>query len=118
MENLLVDNIFVELALVLLAGVLLGVFFFAGLWWTVSQLKSTRHVALLFIFSLLFRSTIVIVGFYFIAGENWHRLLAGLLGFMLVRLLATRYTLQQEQTPSLGKTLIVDKIVDKQEDSL
>ncbi|HBF48893.1 MAG TPA: ATP synthase subunit I, partial [Shewanella frigidimarina] len=55
MENVLVDNIFVELALALLAGALLGVFFFAGLWWTVRQLKSTQHVALLFIASLLFR---------------------------------------------------------------
>lgn len=113
MENVLVDNIFVELALALLAGALLGVFFFAGLWWTVRQLKSTQHVALLFIASLLFRSAIVIAGFYFIAGENWHRLLAGLLGFMLVRLIATRYTLQVEQAQSLGKTLIVNKQEDR-----
>jgi F1F0 ATPase subunit 2 len=114
MENVLVDNIFVELALALLAGALLGIFFFAGLWWTVRQLKSSRQVALLFIVSLLFRTAIVIVGFYFIAGENWLRLLAGLLGFILVRLMATRCTLQKEQTQSLGKT----HMVDKQEDSL
>lgn len=118
MENVLVDNIFVELALALLAGALLGVFFFAGLWWTVRQLKSTQHVALLFIASLLFRSAIVIAGFYFIAGDNGYHLLAGLLGFMLVRLMATRYTLQVEQAQSLGKTLIVNKIVNKQEDRL
>lgn len=103
MENLLVEGMLVKIVLALLAGALLGGFFFAGLWWTVRQLESSRLVALLFSFSLLFRTGTVMVGFYFIAGQGWHCLLAGLLGFILVRLIATRCTLLKEQAHSLEK---------------
>ncbi|WP_259367037.1 MULTISPECIES: ATP synthase subunit I [unclassified Colwellia] len=78
--------------LALLVGAMLGVFYFAGLWWTVRQLGSSQYVALLFVFSLLFRTSTVIVGFYLILGDNWLRLVAGLVGFMVVRFLATRYS--------------------------
>lgn len=77
--------------LALLVGAMLGVFYFAGLWWTVRQLGSSQYVALLFVFSLLFRSSTVIVGFYLILGDNWLRLVAGLVGFMVARFLVTRY---------------------------
>lgn len=90
----------VEVGLALLTGGLLGAVFFAGLWWTVRQLGSSRHVALLFLFSMLFRSSLVIVGFYFILGDSWQRLLAGLLGFFIVRLLVTRYIHRAEQPHS------------------
>jgi len=78
--------------LALLVGAMLGVFYFAGLWWTVRQLGSSQYVALLFVFSLLFRSSTVIVGFYLILGDNWLRLVAGLVGFMVARFLVTRYS--------------------------
>ena len=102
------ENLLVELVLALLAGTLLGIFFFAGLWWTVNQLQSSHHVALLFIISLLVRSTIVITGFYFIIGKDWHNLLAGLFGFMLVRLITTRYIQLKQQTYSLNNAPILD----------
>lgn len=102
------ENLLVELALALLAGALLGIFFFAGLWWTVSQLQSSHHVALLFIISFLVRSSIVIAGFYFIIGKDWHNLLAGLFGFMLVRLITTRYIQPKQQTHSLNNDLVLD----------
>lgn len=75
----------------LLAGAGLGLFFFLGLWWTVRQLASSRHVAMLFLVSMLFRSGVVVLGFYFILGDNWIKLTLGLLGFIAVRLLATRH---------------------------
>lgn len=103
MENIFVQSIFVALALALLAGALLGVFFFAGLWWTVRQLESSKHVARLFLLSLLVRTSIVIVGFYFIIGKDWHHLLAGLLGFIIVRLIATRHIQLKEQMRSFDK---------------
>jgi F1F0 ATPase subunit 2 len=90
----------VGIGLALLAGALLGGVFFAGLWWTVRQLGSSRHVALLFLGSMLVRTSLVIVGFYFILGDSWQRLLAGLLGFIVVRLLVTRYIQQAEQPRS------------------
>ena len=85
-------NEFISLMLALLAGLLLGVFFFVGLWWTVRKIESSKHVALLFLSSMLLRTSVVILGFYFILGDNWHRLLAGLLGFIIARIIVTRLT--------------------------
>lgn len=76
----------------LLEGALLGLFFFAGLWWTVRKIESTKQVALLFLGSLLLRTSVVILGFYFILGDNWQHLLAGLLGFVIARIIVTRVT--------------------------
>ncbi len=83
-----------------LTGVLLGAFYFAGLWLTVRQLVSRRQVALLFLGSMLLRSCIVIAGFYFVLGDNWQKMLLGLLGFMAVRLVATRILRPTESSPS------------------
>ena len=87
-----------SLVFALLAGALLGVFFFAGLWWTVRKLESSKHVALLFLGSMILRTSVVILGFYFILGDNWQRLLAGLLGFIIARIIITRLTRIAEQS--------------------
>lgn len=79
-----------SLASALVAGVLLGGFFFGGLWWTVRKAVSSRQPALWFLGSMLLRTSIVLSGFYFISGGNWKRLLASLLGFIIARLVVTR----------------------------
>lgn len=96
---MLIDPVAAILAL--LAGALLGLFYFVGLWLTVCKLGTSRHVALIFVFSLLFRATMVMVGFHFILGDNWLRLLVSLLGFMVVRLLATGHIRQKQQAHEL-----------------
>jgi len=68
-----------------LAGVGLGALFFVGLWWTVRRGISSKRPARWFFGSLLLRMVIVLAGFYLIAGGRWERLLACLLGFILVR---------------------------------
>lgn len=92
---------YLDLLFSLLAGLLLGVFFFTGLWWTVRQFDSSKYVALLFLFSMLFRTGIVILGFYLIMGDSWQRLVAGLLGFIIVRIIATRLMNKKEHTNSV-----------------
>jgi F1F0 ATPase subunit 2 len=86
------------LLLALMEGALLGVFFFAGLWWTVRKLESSKQVALLFLGSMLLRSSVVILGFYYIPGDNWQRLVAGLLGFIIARIMVTRLTRIADQS--------------------
>ena len=76
----------------LVEGALLGLFFFLGLWWTVHKLESKKHVALFFLGSMLLRTSVVILGFYFLLGDNWQRLIAGLLGFIIARTVITRLT--------------------------
>jgi len=93
------------LLLALLAGALLGVFFFVGLWWTVRKLESSKHVALLFLTSMLLRTSVVILGFYFILGDNWQHLISGLLGFIIARIIVTRlmrYTDQSKKSIAAG----------------
>ena len=86
------------LLIALLEGALLGVFFFAGLWWTVRKIESSKQVALLFLGSMLLRTSVVILGFYFILGDNWQRLVAGLLGFVIARIIVIRLTRIADQS--------------------
>lgn len=81
-----------QMALVLIAGMLLGALFFGGLWWTVRMGLSARQPALWFGASLLLRTAIVLAGFYFVGGSDWRRLLLCLLGFLIARLIVTRWT--------------------------
>jgi len=80
------------LVLVLVTGVLLGVMFFGGLWWTVRKGVLSKQPALWFFGSLLLRMSIALAGFYFIARGHWERLLVCLLGFVMARLIITRLT--------------------------
>ena len=80
------------LAPALVAGAALGTVFFAGLWWTVRKGVSSPRPALWFAGSLLLRMSLVLVGFHYIGGGEWNRLLAGLLGFVSARFLVLRFT--------------------------
>ena len=92
-----------SLASALIAGVLLGAIFFGGLWWTVRQGISSQRVALWFLGSMLLRTCIALLGFYFVLGGNWKRLLAALLGFILARLIVTWLTRVEEQPSPLAQ---------------
>ena len=85
-------NELLQLALVLLAGLLLGALFFGGLWWTVQKGLSARQPALWFGVSMLLRTGIVLAGFYLVSGADWKRLLLCLLGFIVARFIVIRLT--------------------------
>ncbi len=55
------------LAIAALVGVILGLVFYGGLYWTVSRGLVSKRPALWFLFSLLARVSIVIAGFYFVS---------------------------------------------------
>lgn len=88
--------------LALLAGGVLGVIYFGGLWWTVRKGLSSQQPALWFSGSLLLRMSIVLAGFYFIAHGHWQRLLLSLLGFVIARLVVTRLTRAVEKPVDLA----------------
>ena len=85
------------LVLALVAGVLLGAIFFGGLWWTIQKGVSSKRPALWFFGSLLLRTSIALVGFYFIARGHWERLLVCLLGFVMARLIVMWLTRAAEK---------------------
>ena len=55
------------LAIAAVAGVVLGMVFYGGLYWTVSRGLASKQPALWFLGSLLARVTIVLTGFYFVS---------------------------------------------------
>ena len=75
------------LALAFVGGILLGGFYFGGLWWTVRRGVVSKHAALWFSGSMLLRTSIALVGFYLVGRGHWERLTACLLGFVMARVL-------------------------------
>ena len=67
-----------------------GVFYFGGLWWTVRRLPSARQPALLTLGSFFVRTGLSLAAFYFASGGQWQRILASLLGFIIVRVFLVR----------------------------
>ncbi|CAN5536501.1 ATP synthase subunit I [soil metagenome] len=74
----------------MLGGVALGALFFGGLWWTVRRGLSSRQPAALFLGSLLFRTLLVVAGFFFVSQGDWRNLVASLAGFLVARTVIMR----------------------------
>jgi F1F0 ATPase subunit 2 len=81
-----------SLFLTLIAGLLLGAFFFGGLWWTARNGMASRSPALWFGVSFLLRTPLAVGGFYFVSQGDWRRMLGCLGGFLLARLVTIRFT--------------------------
>lgn len=95
------------LLLAALAGGVLGLFYFTGLWWTVQQGISFKHPGLLFMASFVLRTSIVLGGFYFIADSNWKKMVVCLLGFVIVRTIIVKKKDPQKEKPVTGKAIPV-----------
>jgi F1F0 ATPase subunit 2 len=76
----------------LMAGVLIGGFFFGGLWWTVQKSLTSNNPVLWFFGSTLLRTGFAMAGFYFTSRNDWQKLLVCLLGFVIARIIVTRFT--------------------------
>ncbi|MBK8702892.1 MAG: hypothetical protein IPN33_04300 [Saprospiraceae bacterium] len=76
--------------LTLLAGVLLGGFFFGGLWYTIQKGLTAKYPAVWFLGSMLVRTGVVLTGFYFTSGGKWERMVAALIGFIIARFVVMR----------------------------
>ena len=88
------------LTFALVSGALLGALFFGGLWWTIRLGLSSTRPSLWFFGSMLLRTGIVLSGFYYVLGDSWMRLLAGLFGFGIGRFSVIWFTsLAQPQNP-------------------
>jgi F1F0 ATPase subunit 2 len=74
----------------ILGGFALGVFFFAGLWWTVRRGVVSAHPAVVFLTSMLVRTAIVLLGFYFLGRGDWRNVTGSLTGFVVARFIVTR----------------------------
>ena len=69
----------------LVMGMLLGAIFFGGLWWTVRIGMAARSPAAWFSASLLFRTCLIVGGFYYIAADGLQAVLLCMGGFLIAR---------------------------------
>jgi F1F0 ATPase subunit 2 len=76
--------------LALLAGSVIGLFYFGGLWWTVGRLVRSPRPALWSVTSFWIRTVVSVSVFYLVTGGHPERLLLALFGFMLVRIFMVR----------------------------
>lgn len=73
------------------AGILLGVFYFGGLWWTVRRLTRVRHPLNLYFGSVALRLAVALLLFYAVlANYDAPALVASLVGFFSVRVALAR----------------------------
>jgi len=90
-----VMNEILTLTLSLISGILLGFFYFGGLWLTLKRLHNSKQPALLTMGSFLGRSAVCLFGFYLISGNGLEVLVFSLAGFVLSKLaLIRRFGLQ------------------------
>ena len=91
-----------QIALAVPAGALLGLFFFGGLWWTVNRLSTAVNPTLLFAVSFVLRVAVVLLSFYLLLMQGPFVLLAGLAGFLAARILVVS-RFRPHQQPAQGK---------------
>lgn len=73
-----------------LAGLLLGLVYFGGLWYTVQSMTRAKRPALLFFASFAVRLVVVLGAIYFLGLGDWRRMAVALLGMIVMRMFLTR----------------------------
>jgi F1F0 ATPase subunit 2 len=86
--------------LAFIAGAALGSFFFGSLWITVRQLPTTGWPIRLVIGSYIGRMAIALLGFYLLVQADWTQAIAGLTGFITLRVILIRWLRPLPQTLS------------------
>ena len=79
------------------AGLLLGLVFYGGLWWTIRKGLHSSRPALLFLSSAVLRMSFVLAGFYYVSNGQWQRLLVCMAGFITARLAVTWLTRDKQK---------------------
>ncbi|MEO6983284.1 MAG: ATP synthase subunit I, partial [Edaphobacter sp.] len=88
-------EVMILLAFALLAGICIGMMFFAGLWWTVQRAITSRQPGILFAGSFVLRTALALGGFYLVGNGSWPRMASCLVGFIVGRILVKR-VIQQD----------------------
>jgi F1F0 ATPase subunit 2 len=81
----------VPLAMAMLAGIVIGGFYFGSLWLVVRRVRAMRYPAAWLLVSFVARTVIAAAGFYFVMGGRWERIATCMLGFLLARTILVRW---------------------------
>jgi F1F0 ATPase subunit 2 len=91
----------IGLSLALVAGIILGCGFFYSLWFTVQKGLQSHYAALWFLGGVIVRMSVAILVFYWVSSGDVGRMVSCLVGFILGRLLVTKYLAMREKTAQL-----------------
>ncbi len=83
----------------LTGGIVIGLLFYGGLWFTVQALVVTRHPVLLTVSSFGARMLIALSGFLFFMDGKWQNALGCLAGFALGRVICSILLRRTERSP-------------------
>jgi len=72
--------------LAVMGGVVSGIIFFGGLYWTVRKVPDSKNPALLSLISLVVRMMITLSIFYLVMDGKWQYIITALICFLTVRL--------------------------------
>jgi F1F0 ATPase subunit 2 len=72
-------------AIAALAGILLGIIYFGGLWLTIQRMSQTDRPILLLMSSFVIRLGLVLAGFYLVSNGRLEFLAVSLITFFLTR---------------------------------
>ena len=78
-------------ATAIITGIISGVIFFAGLWFTTQKLAAAKLPAIWFLASFVTRMAVAVAGFYLAAQGRWQGILLCLAGFITARFFVTRF---------------------------
>jgi F1F0 ATPase subunit 2 len=81
----------VTLALAILTGAVLGAAYLGALWINVQQVTRARRPGMVLAIGAAIRIGLLLGAFYLVADGDWRRLVACLSGFLLARLIVTRW---------------------------
>ena len=81
----------ISIAIAVPAGVLLAIFFYSGLWYTVRRLASTGHPILLTIGSFWIRMAIALTGFVILARRGLVDVTLAMAGFVAGRFVVSQF---------------------------
>ena len=73
-----------------LVGFATGIFYFQGLWWTLKGLPTKGGWTSRVLGSFVLRATVVVAVFYLLMANDWQRVLALTLGFLVARYMMVR----------------------------
>ncbi len=74
----------------LIWGVLLGLFYFGGLWMTLKYISRLKNPKSFMVLSFVFRMVLVLVGFWFIVWLNPVAFMLAFPAFLITRVILTR----------------------------
>ena len=85
-------NDMITITLVFAAGLLTGIIFFGGLWFTVQKIVHSKKGSLWVFGSFILRVSVALLGFYLAGAGDFKRLLVCVAGFIAARFIVLHFT--------------------------